>query len=396
MFLEDFSIIPPEKRAKSSKISFKCDVCGKISQKTIYWYFAHKDDEIQRCPACTARFNGAKSIKSKWKGKHNNPTFVSYWMSQGYTKEEAKLKIRQLYIKWSLDYWLYHGYNENEAKIKQREYANLRNPAKEEYWLNKGFSEEEAKEKIKEHHKKVSEVAQNSNYDRKRSSRFSTVFWVERGYSEEEARNKVLEIEHEIHRTRKKGKYTKVKLTEKQLAWASYKAKQLVKSGFSPIHKEYWIKRGYNEEDAKIEAYKVRSNNNAVCSKLETKFLDTLESVLNIKFERNHYLTINGSGVIPDGKYGKYIIEFNGTNPHCDPRFYSENDINGFGCIATDIWLKDAKKIDKYRSKDYTVFIVWEHDANKHTNEICKMIKETMENEVSIKGNVWDSSRFFN
>ena len=205
-----------------------------------------------------------------------------------------------------------------------------------------------------------------------------------------------MEIEHEIHRTRKKGKYTKVKLTEKQLAWASYKAKQLVKSGFSPIHKEYWIKRGYNEEDAKIEAYKVRSNNNAVCSKLETKFLDTFESVLNIKFERNHYLTINGSGVIPDGKYGKYIIEFNGTNPHCDPRFYSENDINGFGCIATDIWLKDAKKIDKYRSKDYTVFIVWEHDANKHTNEICKMIKETMENEVSIKGNVWDSSRFFN
>lgn len=395
MILEDFSIIPPEKRAKSSKISFKCDVCGEISQKTMYWYFGHKDDEIQRCAACTSRFNGAKSNKSKWKIKHNNPTHALYWINQGYTKEEAKLKVRQLYNKQSLDYWLYHGYNEDEAKIKQREYIDSRSHAKKEYWLNKGFSEKEAEEKIKEYHKKLSDGAQNNNYDRKRSSRFSTVFWTERGYTEEEAWKKVLEIQHEIHRTRKKGKRTKVELTEKQQAWHSYKAKQLVKSGFSPIHKEYWIKRGYNEEDAKKEAYKVRSNNNAVCSKLETKFLDTLESVLNIKFERNHYLTINGSGIIPDGKYEKYIIEFNGTGPHCDPRFFSENDINGFGYIATDIWLKDTKKLDRYCSKDYTVFIIWEHDANKHTDEICKMIKEIMENEISIEGNVWDSSCFF-
>lgn len=395
MILEDFSIIPPEKRAKSSKFLFKCDVCGIEQEKSMYWYFGHKDDEIQRCTACTARYNGAQSTKAKWKIKHNNPTHASYWIEQGYTKEEAKLKVRQLYQKRTLDYWLYHGCNEEEAEIKRREYIDSTCPAKKEHWLKKGLSEKEAEEKVKKYSQKLSEASQNSNYDRRKSARFSTVFWTERGYSEEEAKNKVLEIQHEIHRTRKKAVRPKIEVSDKQRAWHSYRCKQLTKAGFSPIHKEYWIKRGYTEEEAKKEAYKVRSNNNAVHSKLEIKFLDTLESVLNIKFERNHYLTINGSGIIPDGKYGKYIIEFNGTNPHCDPRFFSENDINGFGNIATDIWLKDAKKLDRYRSKDYTVFIIWEHDANKHTDEICKMIKEIMENEISIEGNVWDSSRFF-
>lgn len=76
--------------------------------------------------------------------------------------------------------------------------------------------------------------------------------------------------------------------------------------------------------------------------------------------------------------------------------FFSENDINGFGNVAVDIWTKDKNKLDKYHSKDYTVFIIWEYDANKHTEEICQQIKEIIENEISIEGNLWDSSRFFN
>ena len=395
MILEDFSIIPPEKRAKGSKFLFKCDVCGKEEQKSMYWYFTHKDDETQRCASCTARFNGTKSIKSKWKIKHNNPTHSSYWIEQGYTKEEAKIKVRQLYNKNTIEYWTYHGYSEKDAKIKRQEYIDTTSPAKLTYWLNKGYTKEKAEEKIKEYNKKLSDASQNSDYDRKRSSRFSTLFWIERGYTEEEAWNKVLEIQHEIHRTRKQAKPRKVELTDTQRAWHSYKAKLLTKSGFSPVHKEYWIKRGYSEEEARSKAYKVRSNNGAACSKLETNFLDTLESVLKIKFDRNHYLIIDKSGVIPDGKYKNFIIEFNGTGPHCDPRFFSENDMNGFGNVAIDIWAKDKRKLDKYFSKGYIVFVIWEYDANRHIDEICNAIKEIMENEISIKGNMWDSSRVF-
>lgn len=76
----------------------------------------------------------------------------------------------------------------------------------------------------------------------------------------------------------------------------------------------------------------------------------------------------------------KIILEVQGTYWHCDPRFYSAEDIVKFGeeaVLASDIWKKDQTKKEIAESYDYKVYYLWEYDLNQMTDdEVLEKIKE--------------------
>lgn len=89
----------------------------------------------------------------------------------------------------SVAYWVNQGYTEANAKLKISELQASRSPMNVSYWINQGLTEDEAKVK-------VSEVQQgNSNHRTEKYTHeelqaltpFSPVYWVNNGYTAEEA-----------------------------------------------------------------------------------------------------------------------------------------------------------------------------------------------------------------
>lgn len=115
-----------------------------------------------------------------------------------------------------------------------------------EYWINKGFSEEEAITKVKEiQSERSSKVKKRGKCDKetiisklgedkatiffKEKSRFCVEYWIKRGYNEEEAQKKIYSIQS---KNAKMQDFTKKNL-------------------YSPRCKEYWMNRsGMTEEEA--------------------------------------------------------------------------------------------------------------------------------------------------
>jgi len=84
----------------------------------------------------------AKTFSLNYKnGKHKNfyrPSQKEYWINKGFTYEEAKLKIQNLYSSSSKKF-------HNEIKINGGEFLTVRQL---KYWINKGLSTEDAQEQL--------------------------------------------------------------------------------------------------------------------------------------------------------------------------------------------------------------------------------------------------------
>lgn len=75
-----------------------------------------------------------------------------------------------------------------------------------------------------------------------------------------------------------------------------------------------------------------------------------------------------------------YIIEFNGSYWHCDPRTYKEDYINKKkNKTAKEIWCEDKERYTNLQNLGYKVNIIWELDYNKNKEEILKNILEDYE-----------------
>lgn len=130
--------------------------------------------------------------------------------------------------------------NEYLSNIKKTRITN------KEYWINKGFSEEEALSKITEiQTKSALKVKKRGKCDKKtiisklgedkadiffkEKSRFCIEYWIKKGYNKEEAQEKISSLQKE---NAKLQDFTK-------------------KNMYSPRCKEYWMSRsGMTEEEA--------------------------------------------------------------------------------------------------------------------------------------------------
>ena len=73
----------------------------------------------------------------------------------------------------------------------------------------------------------------------------------------------------------------------------------------------------------------------------------------------------------------KLAIEYNGDYWHANPDLYSKDEKIS-GELASDIWEKDIKKINRCYSKDITLIVVWENDWINNKKEVQSLIAETI------------------
>jgi very-short-patch-repair endonuclease len=119
--------------------------------------------------------------------------------------------------------------------------------------ITKNVNDKESRWKAFLPEDKYSEVKNNLK-SVKRS--FSKDFWIKKGLTEEESIRKVFEIQSNNSK-KFKGKRTgksKDKLKEK-----GYTDEEIRISCLSQWNLEYWIRRGYNEEESKEKVYKIQS-----------------------------------------------------------------------------------------------------------------------------------------
>lgn len=194
-----------------------------------------------------------KLLKNHLRNSHKDVSFVEYFSK--YPKEQIRYDEYNEFTKKErrenspncLDFYIKKGYSEDESKERleshriNQPFRNKKDfrPNQIGYWVKKGFSESEAKEKVtlfqKRDLKSLQEVygiengmERYNNYIDSLSVRKDTEInnYISNGHSEDEA----------------KKIYVDRRITT------------------SPRRKEYWIKKGYSEEDAIKEVSSYQDN----------------------------------------------------------------------------------------------------------------------------------------
>ncbi len=81
------------------------------------------------------------------------------------------------------------------------------------------------------------------------------------------------------------------------------------------------------------------NNHNFTPSKSETRFLDLLEIIYNIKFERQYPLLLDDMGFSYDGRYKNILIEIDGKYWHNKPHQIRNDELKSFVAIDNDFIL---------------------------------------------------------
>ena len=155
-----------------------------------------------------------------------------------------------------LEYWIERGWNEVDALIeldKRNKELKQRNRLCEEYWINKGYTKEEAINEIskqqqksskcvKTYHGKSKQMLADKGYSDEDIKRIcltptNSEFWVNRGYSENEAKFKISELQKE-----KNNKLIKLRKDNPN----NYSATTSTQLG-------YWLNKGYSKKESKIK-----------------------------------------------------------------------------------------------------------------------------------------------
>lgn len=166
----------------------------------------------------------------------------------------------------------------------------------------------------------------------------------------------------------------------------------------SPIFINYWLARGCNEQQARLKVIETKylKEDRRVplyyVSKIQRQFLCELEEFLGITLEKSKYVNINSHVYCVDSKYKNYIIQFNGTRPHLDNRFYDKTSKTPWGKTFLAKKKEDKEKIKNLSSK-YIVIIIWEYDYNNYHQLVFNKIREII-NENNPKNKYWSSASF--
>lgn len=195
-------------------------------------------------------------------------------------------------------------------------------------------------------------------------------------------------------------------LSEKEKEEKIRKNLKYDKIGRTPNQIEYWINRGYNEEEAKllvserqktftlekcIEKYgeeglkRWKERQNKWIKSLNNSFLIDGDNRTPISsFENNCKIIIcerlnidipkkqkymsdkNNNHYSYDLTINKKIIEFNGDYWHMNPNIYKSDDVNKTKKMtANEIWEHDYNKIECAKYNGYDVLVIWESEYNK-------------------------------
>lgn len=358
----------------------KCNLCGSELN-----FALRNDNEITilscKNENCESHFHRNKKIEAflpkemvdeiKLKMKNNFPSTMGFWLSKGYTKDEALKHISETQ-------------REKSKKVKNR------------IIVNKKYIEDK--------------FGQNTDFFRKRSI-WCIEYWMAKGYTKEEAKKQV-----SLYQTQLSLKNNKKTLEERKKGYVRCK--------------EYWMAKGYTEEDAKAEVSKIQATFSLEkCiekygkekgyerwKKRQEKWQDSMNeigfhqlgcskisqelfSILEEKYEKEDkdylfYESKNKEYTIKNknGGYYRYdfcdlknrkIIEFNGDIYHGNPSMFKKDDKpHPFKDITSkEIWQIDSDKKNLAIENGFQEMVVWEKDYREDKEKIIQKCLNFLKND---------------
>jgi very-short-patch-repair endonuclease len=246
-----------------------------------------------------------------------------------------------------------------------------------EYWLSRGFSVEESKLQTELHlmnterafiikygsDEGVRLFKEKKIKEGKLHSPRSIDYWVNKGYSNEESKNKVSEVQN---------KFSLVKCIEK------YGDEEGLKVFTERQNK--WQKSLLNNGNMKLGYSKISQE-------LFYSILETYDVEYRDKIK---FATHNGEFKINNPKGGVYvydfidvvskkIIEYNGDMYHANPKKFKENDTPHpyrKSKTSIEIWESDKNKLDVANDNGYEVLVIWDSEYRWGNKE--KVIKKCL------------------
>lgn len=366
---------------------FKCEVCGKMfsgleylqkhlqrihnfSKKDIEEYYINyyqkdKNEGIDPFSGCKTEFFSLKKGYKKFdnsdisKYYRTNVMTKEYWINvRGYSEKDAIKRIDETKKKISKSF-----HETNEYDKLHNPNHHLKFSYSKEALMYRGYSEEEAERVSKEAGKKVGEA--NKKHWKENPERFygtrttQKEYWIKKGYTEEEAIQKVKE---------RQRTFTLEKCVEKygeELGKQKYKERQ--EQWKKSLQKNFDIFGDGRSPQSKW----ARDCINKICVELNI-IQPNREKYITDKDTKKHYSY--------DFCYNKKLIEFNGDYWHCNPLMYNSLYFNkNRNLTAQEIWIFDKNKELCAIKNGYEIISVWESEYNenpeKTINKCIEFIK---------------------
>ena len=261
-------------------------------------------------------------------------------------------------------------------------------PYSVKHWLNRGLSEDKAKEYIK--------TLRPVNKE----------YWIKLGYSEEES---ILQIEGQ-KLVSLRGCVARFGVVEGEKIWYKREKKRSIAGKKGSAGLEYWVKKGYSLEEAKIKRSQRQSTfSKEICiekygeeeglkkfTERQIKWCDSLNKNGNLKIGYSkisqelfneilkHYDNKGGVFFATHNKEfrlykelggvwlydftdikNKKIIEYNGDQYHGNPKKYSAKDYpHPFrkDMTAQEMWCKDERKLAVAKEESFEVLVIWDSE----------------------------------
>jgi hypothetical protein len=150
-----------------------------------------------------------------------------------------------------------------------------------------------------------------------------------------------------------------------------------------------YFKEKYGEENAEelysANCLKISSStagNHNRYSKISKELFDKIkETITDLHYYGENEMTWATSGILketqraicPDLYYKGKIIEFNGDLFHANPLIFTGDDTPhpyNKKLTASEIWKHDARREEYYKSKDYSILVIWESEYKQKQQEI--------------------------
>lgn len=330
-----------------AKHKITCIVCNTVMKK--------KDSVLFTIPVCSI---ACKEIRKSTLPKKLSCTSFQYWINQGLSEYDAKLKVSLM--------------------------QKSRSPRSTHYWIKKGFSELDANLKVSEHQSASSLCnLKNSKEERAKKSAFSPHYWINKGYTYTESkeilskRSDTASINYFI------SKYGETDGTRVYNEKCDYRKKNYTLAGFI---KRHGVDQGTILWNKK---FKCRYN-----SKKATEFFDKL-SILFTGYKIYTAGNENGEYGVLNTTLNKYYyydfvipelllcVEYHGNYWHCNPLLYESTFLHPQSNLpASEIWKNDQIKQEYLLSaRGITTIVVWESDdVLKSINKIQEIKNDFTKN----------------
>ena len=251
-------------------------------------------------------------------------------------------------------------------KTNSREYTNLYNTKVKAPYLiekmmgknNPGYNHKGRLSPFSKNNQigvNAEEIKEKAKKTRDKSNSYQSrkEYWIKKGYSDVEAKIKVRERQTTFSLEKCVEKYGE---TKGKAVWEKRQKK--------------WQNTLNSKSDAEIADINKRKTKNIVNRKVSNaeKEIKTILEERGYAVISQFYLKNEKNGYYYDIKVGNKIIEYNGDFWHANPLFYKHDEIMNFykKVTASEKWEQDRQKINMARSNGYEVMVVWENDYNNN------------------------------